>query len=1029
MTKEALLEARDHKGDSFVRDSSGDFSENDEKNILSTDQYDRMMIVMTAVDNGPHRELQEDIDNGPHRELPVDVPDTFIARNKTPPRYPPPKPKPAQINFIGSAQKSISPPRFISTTVNNNNISIASKEPTEEQLNNIKKYQEALRKRKEEEDRLAQEAEFLNRSLRGSKKLQALESTPAEKATSTGIDNTAYADDENISVHHTEAEQIFHEEIHKILNHGELFASLQRLQLQLKKAGINGKTLEPVHNLLQNQCFQRALSIHNKVQQVWSPTKHKVPVTSNAKSLITDCLKDLQGSSLSEASKLTEFLARNEVEELLEAHDTIVRNYFPDTTESDLTLKSEGSLYKSHANQDPNIKIIKIDKTNEPLGATVRNEGEAVIIGRVVKGGAAEKCGLLHEGDEILEVNGIEMRGKSVNEVCDILSAMSGALTFYINPCSMSRTNNYTKDVLVYVKALFDYDAADDLYVPCRELGISFQKGDILMVKSQDDPNWWQAYRYGEHDHSLAGLIPSKTFQQQREALKQSIANDRIGKEKSRKAGTFLCARKNMKKKRKKSPYNSYQDGGYPLYSSSSADEFEGEEIPTYEEVIWYYPSMNHKRPVVLIGPPNIGRHELRQRLMEDSDRFAAAVPHTSRARKEGEIDGQDYHFITRSQFEADILGRKFVEHGEYEKAYYGTSLEAIRAVVNSGKICVLNLHAQSLKILRNSDLMPYVVFVAPPSLEKLRQKKIKSGETYKEEELKDIIEKAREIEDRYGHYFDMIIINNDTERAYLELLHEINKVEREPQWIPASWSLTPTEYISVRVFLVKFNQLKRRKIMHHCLNFRLVVSIFGWMLQFSAGCNNFRLDVSFFGWMSHFPSSWFNFRLDVSFFGWMSQFSAGSDLIFGWMSHFRLDVSIFGWICLNFRLDVSFFGWMSHFRLDITIFGWMSHFPSRIFNFRLDVSFSAGCLIFGWICLNFRLDVSFFGWMSHFRLDITIFGWMSHFPSRRFNFRLDVSFSAGCLIFHPAGLVFGWMSHFRLDVSIFGWNSHFLFS
>lgn len=75
----------------------------------------------------------------------------------------------------------------------------------------------------------------------------------------------------------------------------------------------------------------------------------------------------MQGSSLSEASKLTEFLARNEVEELLEAHDTIVRNYFPDTTESDLTLKSEGSVYKSHANQDPNIKIIKIDKTNEPL--------------------------------------------------------------------------------------------------------------------------------------------------------------------------------------------------------------------------------------------------------------------------------------------------------------------------------------------------------------------------------------------------------------------------------------------------------------------------------------------------------------------------------------------------------------------------------------------------------------------------------------------------------------------------------------
>lgn len=95
-------------------------------------------------------------------------------------------------------------------------------------------------------------------------------------------------------------------------------------------------------------------------------------------------------------------------------------------------------------------------------------------------------------------------------------------------------------------------------------------------------------------------------------------------------------------------------------------------------------------------------------------------------------MDGQDYHFITRAQFEADILARKFVEHGEYEKAYYGTSLDAIRSVVNAGRICVLNLHPQSLKILRNSDLKPYVVFVAPPSLEKLRQKKIRNGDTYK---------------------------------------------------------------------------------------------------------------------------------------------------------------------------------------------------------------------------------------------------------------------------------------------------------
>ena len=55
--------------------------------------------------------------------------------------------------------------------------------------------------------------------------------------------------------------------------------------------------------------------------------------------------------------------------------------------------------------------------------------------------------------------------------------------------------------------------------------------------------------------------------------------------------------------------------------------DFDAEEIPTYEEVALYYPRASFKRPVVLIGPPNIGRHELRQRLMQESDRFAAAVP------------------------------------------------------------------------------------------------------------------------------------------------------------------------------------------------------------------------------------------------------------------------------------------------------------------------------------------------------------------------------------------------------------------
>lgn len=56
------------------------------------------------------------------------------------------------------------------------------------------------------------------------------------------------------------------------------------------------------------------------------------------------------------------------------------------------------------------------------------------------------------------------------------------------------------------------------------------------------------------------------------------------------------------------------------------------------------------------------------------------------------------------------------------------------------------------------------------------------------EDELKDIIATARDMEARWGHLFDMIIINTDTERAYLNLMEEINSLEREQQWVPASW-------------------------------------------------------------------------------------------------------------------------------------------------------------------------------------------------------------------------------------------------
>ncbi|XP_044588126.1 uncharacterized protein LOC123267528 isoform X2 [Cotesia glomerata] len=721
------------------------------------------------------------------------------------------------------------------STINDNNDNTSSNtgiessivsQPTPQQLQTIQKYKEQLRQRKDFEER----REFLNQSLRGSQKLHALESHAKQLA---GQENPAYNQDEVTNTTgnvRKEKEQTSGQaspkvaadelpEDPKILSYGEVVATLERLQLQLRNLsgalGISGPgveaELEAVRSLVQQRRFATALATHNFIKTKLRTGKLHKAYNDDASNLARDCVELFEECQTTQTVKspetlaiieeLTGLLTSYDMEGLLFAHDSIIsycdgiqlKDGPLSSSASEQSLSRHSSLRDSLRNTD-NIKIIKIEKTNEPLGATVRNEGDAVIIGRVVRGGAADKSGLFNEGDEVLEVNGVEMRGKSVNEVCDILASMQGSLTFIVLPASsVVRSNSDSRlednNLIHHVRAHFDYDPEEDPYIPCRELGISFQKGDVLHVISQDDSNWWQAYREGEEDQTLAGLIPSQAFQHQRESMKQTITGGKTTLRSSKKSSTLLCTRKNPKKKKKRAKFGgSINDDGYPSYSTTTIDDYDSEEVLTYEEVALYYPRASHKRPIVLIGPPNIGRHELRQRLMQDSERFAAAIPHTSRPRKGSEVDGQDYHFITRQQFETDIVGRKFVEHGEYEKAYYGTSIEAIRSVVNSGKICVLNLHPQSLKILRNSDLKPYVVFVAPPSLEKLRQKRIKNNENYKEDELKDIIEKARDMEDKYGHLFDMIIINNDTDRAYNQLLTEINSLEREPQWVPATW-------------------------------------------------------------------------------------------------------------------------------------------------------------------------------------------------------------------------------------------------
>lgn len=726
----------------------------------------------------------EAIDGGPHREMAVDCPENFVGHVKLAPRYPPPPPNetsprrqigsPPRLNLssrenlsgyrnLGDSRENLSDSSVNAYKNVKNSPSTMAKQspPSQELLARVRKYEEDIKKRTEDDKRIQREQDFLRNSLRESQKLQSLEN---KQKNATGFVNNGY-EPETLKINRS---PVKHKELYKSKNValGDLVDALQRIENSLDTQDDFKKDLYFLSNLFQNVRFQTAVQIHNKV----IANSNFQPVCNNSYNSLLETLDSLDHSKDPAANELLQIFNCSSLQNLLKIHDKLSEN--ADVSDVQPEPAIEEYPFKDYG--EGTVKIVHLEKTGEPLGATVKNVGESVIIARVVRGGTADKSDLLHEGDEILEINGIEMKGKSVDYVSDLLTGMTGTITFMIVPnCSVYShipTNNNT----MRVRALFNYDPKDDDYIPCRELGISFLRGDILHVIDQEDPNWWQAFRDKEDEqHLLAGLIPSKTFQEQREMQKQVVISDT---RESKKGRSCICTKKSDKKKKRKG-----------LYNTAAREEIE--EILTYEEVAQYLPQPNRKRPIVLIGPPNVGRMDLRTRLMEsDYERFAAAVPHTSRPQKPEEIDGKDYCFISREVFEHDINSNKFIEYGEFEKNFYGTSLDSVQTVVESGKICVLSLHPESLRILKQSDLKPYVVFIRPPNLETLRQNLNTREVTFQDNQLKDIIEKAREMEDTYGHYFDFIIVNNKLNQAYEELITEINRLEVQPQWVPLPW-------------------------------------------------------------------------------------------------------------------------------------------------------------------------------------------------------------------------------------------------
>uniref|UniRef100_A0A8C0DFS8 Membrane palmitoylated protein 2 n=1 Tax=Balaenoptera musculus TaxID=9771 RepID=A0A8C0DFS8_BALMU len=271
-----------------------------------------------------------------------------------------------------------------------------------------------------------------------------------------------------------------------------------------------------------------------------------------------------------------------------------------------------------------------------------------------------------------------------------------------------------------------------------------------------------------------AGLIPSQLLEEKRKAfVKRDL-------ELTPTSGT-LCGSISGKKKKRM------------MYLTTKNAEFDRHELLIYEEVARMPPF--RRKTLVLIGAQGVGRRSLKNKLiMWDPDRYGTTVPYTSRRPKDSEREGQGYSFVSRAGMEADIRAGRYLEHGEYEGNLYGTRIDSIRGVVAAGRVCVLDVNPQAVKVLRTAEFVPYVVFIEAPDFETLRamnRTALESGVSTKqltEADLRRTVEESSRIQRGYGHYFDLSLVNSNLERTFHELQAALEKLRTEPQWVPVSW-------------------------------------------------------------------------------------------------------------------------------------------------------------------------------------------------------------------------------------------------
>ncbi|XP_028450538.1 disks large homolog 2 isoform X1 [Perca flavescens] len=460
-------------------------------------------------------------------------------------------------------------------------------------------------------------------------------------------------------------------------------------------------------------------------------------------------------------------------------------------------------LGEEDINREPRKVVLHKGSTGLGFNIVGGEDGEGIFVSFILAGGPADLSGELRRGDQILSVNGIDLRGATHEQAAAALKGAGQVVTIIaqyrpeeygrfeakihdlreqmmnhsMSSASGSLRTNQKRSL--YVRALFDYERSKDSGLPSQ--GLSFRYGDILHVINASDDEWWQARRVTPHgDSEEMGVIPSKrrVERKERARLKTVKFNAKPGSFDSK--GSFYDKRKKNFIFTRKFPFYKNKEGEQ---DGSDSDRSQEDVILSYEPVMRQ--EINYARPIIILGP-------MKDRINDDlisefPDKFGSCVPHTTRPKRDYEVDGRDYHYVmSREQMEKDIQEHKFIEAGQYNDNLYGTSVQSVKYVAEGGKHCILDVSGNAIKRLQVAQLYPIAIFIKPKSIDSLMD----MNKRLTEEQARKTFDRALKLEQEFGEFFTALVQGDTLEDIYNHCKEVIEEHSGPYIWIPSKEKL-----------------------------------------------------------------------------------------------------------------------------------------------------------------------------------------------------------------------------------------------